>query len=171
MLGGSAEPSCLQLTLCTLNEMFQRVELTLWPLAPWEVPFTPTGYHWLTRLLCRLQSTMCPTVLISCDMVPASADAWLPVTPADTESLVPAANPVADDARGSEQAKHNREVAVAELVLGEDLELLGGTAPIANFQQLADTETCGKMAALQKLLALWHADGGNKVRLKECGNS
>eukprot|EP00891_Asterochloris_glomerata_P009978 jgi/Astpho2/9978/e_gw1.00153.8.1_t len=64
---------------------------------------------------------------------------------------------------GSEQAKHNREVAVAELVLGDDLDDLGGTAPIANFQQLACTETCGKMAALQKLLALWHTNGGNKV--------
>ena len=100
-------------------------------------------------------------------MVSAIIDGLLPVIPADTDALMPAANPVAVDARGSEQAKHNREVAVAELVLGEDLELLGGTAPIASFQQLASTETCGKMAALQKLLALWHEAGGNKVRLKD----
>lgn len=90
---------------------------------------------------------------------------------ANIDAVVPAASPVSASASGSEQAKHNREVAVAELVLGDDLDDLGGTAPIANFQQLACTETCGKMAALQKLLALWHTNGGNKVRLKERGVS
>ena len=102
-------------------------------------------------------------------MVSANTDIVLPVIMADTDALLPAANPVLDNARGSEQAKHQREVAVAELVLGDDLDILGGTAPIANFQQLASTDTCGKMAALQKLLALWHENGGNKVRLKGRG--
>ena len=102
-------------------------------------------------------------------MISAITDTVLPVIMADTDALLPAANPVLDSARGSEQAKHQREVAVAELVLGDDLDILGGTAPIANFQQLASTDTCGKMAALQKLLALWHENGGNKVRLKGRG--
>ena len=131
------------------------------PSLPWGVTNCPRCFAAYSR--------PCAPQCLSCDIVRANTDALPPVTPADTASLVPAANPVADSARGSEQAKHNREVAVAELVLGEDLDILGGTTPIANFQQLASTETCGKMAALQKLLALWHADGGNKVRLNGRG--
>ena len=134
-----------------------------------EVPFIPRGVSLVDTDGWPPDVNPVALQCLSCDMVPADTIALQLVIPADTDALVPAATPVADSARGSEQAKHQREVAVAELVLGEDLDILGGTAPIANFQQLANTDTCGKMAALEKLLALWHGAGGNKVQLNGRG--
>ena len=47
---------------------------------------------------------------------------------------------------------------VAEMALGEDARLLGGAdRPDGDFTRLSSSAHCGKLAALEKLLRLWHA--------------
>ncbi|KAL0045771.1 hypothetical protein WJX82_003975 [Trebouxia sp. C0006] len=52
--------------------------------------------------------------------------------------------------------KYERDTAVAELVLGEDVDKVGGAGADNNFMTLSDSSTCGKMTALAKLLDLWY---------------
>ncbi|DBA69980.1 TPA: hypothetical protein ACH3X2_012333 [Trebouxia sp. C0005] len=60
--------------------------------------------------------------------------------------------------------KYERDTAVAELVLGEDLDQVGGAGADNNFMTLSDSSTCGKMTALAKLLDLWYQqESANKV--------
>ncbi|DBA73362.1 TPA: hypothetical protein ACH3X1_011407 [Trebouxia sp. C0004] len=60
--------------------------------------------------------------------------------------------------------KYERDSAVAELVLGEDVDKVGGAEADNNFMTLSDSSTCGKMTALTKLLDLWYQqESANKV--------
>ena len=53
--------------------------------------------------------------------------------------------------------KFARDVEVAKLALGEDAEELGGADRAdVNFDRVSSAKHCGKMLALEKLLALWH---------------
>lgn len=63
----------------------------------------------------------------------------------------------------SNPAKLQRGLEVAGLVFGEDQEAVGGLMLDRNFLTVSDTRTCGKMAALEKLLALWYRQRDNKV--------
>ena len=56
-----------------------------------------------------------------------------------------------------EPRKYERDRAVAAVALGEDADALGGADHAdANFQRLSDATHCGKMLALERLLAIWH---------------
>ncbi|KAL4854168.1 hypothetical protein ACK3TF_005019 [Chlorella vulgaris] len=61
--------------------------------------------------------------------------------------------------------KFSRALQIAELVIGEDDEALGGYVTTEDFVRLSDTSTCGKMQALSALLDDWYSKGGNKVLL------
>ena len=53
--------------------------------------------------------------------------------------------------------KFQIQTLVAEMALGEDARMLGGAdRPDGDFQRLSSTRHCGKLAALEKLLRLWH---------------
>ena len=53
--------------------------------------------------------------------------------------------------------KFQIQTLVAEMALGEDAGMLGGAdRPDGDFQRLSSTQHCGKLAALEKLLRLWH---------------
>jgi hypothetical protein len=55
-----------------------------------------------------------------------------------------------------------RELAVARLVLGGDVAEAGGYTRGESFLSTSDSSHCGKMAALEQLLAAWHGER-NKV--------
>ncbi|KAJ7558773.1 hypothetical protein O6H91_04G055200 [Diphasiastrum complanatum] len=63
-----------------------------------------------------------------------------------------------------EPEKQKKDAAFALLAFGEDAELLGGTQQEESFLGLSDAQHCGKMLALQKLLASWISKG-DKVLL------
>ncbi|KAK9804888.1 hypothetical protein WJX72_010344 [[Myrmecia] bisecta] len=58
--------------------------------------------------------------------------------------------------------KLERQKEVAAMVLGEDLELAGGPTTNCDFLSVSNSDNCGKMLALEKLLELWKGKG-NKV--------
>lgn len=61
--------------------------------------------------------------------------------------------------RARDPAKFERELAVSQLVIGEDEAAVGGYVAGKSFLRLADSRTCGKMAALEGLLRLWSGGG------------
>ena len=52
---------------------------------------------------------------------------------------------------------------VAEMVLGEDAAEVNGLLQDKSFLYISDSRGCGKLNALEKLLALWSQAPGNKV--------
>ena len=67
--------------------------------------------------------------------------------------------PDPEDEHGTEDAaeKFNKARVVARAALGEDADLVGGADhPDMDFTRLGDATNCGKLLALEKLLALWH---------------
>ena len=68
----------------------------------------------------------------------------------------------------TDEHKLRRDREVAAMALGEDAHLVGGTDCDAAFRDVSDASRCGKLAALDELLALWHAPQAgarNKVQL------
>ncbi|GMH36245.1 hypothetical protein BSKO_04113 [Bryopsis sp. KO-2023] len=61
----------------------------------------------------------------------------------------------ADRQHDEDQAQRDREV--AELILGNDLDTHGGGDVRQNFLNVSDSSHCGKMAALETLMKLWHS--------------
>ncbi len=54
--------------------------------------------------------------------------------------------------------KFRVQTLVADMALGEDAALLGGAdRPDGDFHRLSSSRHCGKLAALEKLMRLWHA--------------
>ena len=54
--------------------------------------------------------------------------------------------------------KFRIQTLVADMALGEDARLLGGAdRPDGDFHRLSSSRHCGKLAALEKLMRLWHA--------------
>jgi SNF2 family DNA or RNA helicase len=54
--------------------------------------------------------------------------------------------------------KHERERIVARMALGDDARFFGGAdRPDENFSRISSSRHCGKLAALERLLRLWHA--------------
>ena len=67
--------------------------------------------------------------------------------------------PDPEDEHGTEDAaeKFYKARVVARAALGEDADLVGGADhPDMDFTRLGDATNCGKLLALEKLLALWH---------------
>lgn len=60
--------------------------------------------------------------------------------------------------------KQKKDELLAEYVLAEDAGLVGGTAQEESFLGLSDTQHCGKMRALELLLAHW-VQQGDKILL------
>lgn len=60
--------------------------------------------------------------------------------------------------------KQKRDEQFATAALGEDAVLVGGVQQDESFMGLSDAQHCGKMRALEKLLATWLAKG-DKVLL------
>lgn len=58
-----------------------------------------------------------------------------------------------------EAEKQKKDAELASAVFGTDLGLVGGSGKSENFMGLSGTEHCGKMRALEKLLALWTCQG------------
>ena len=60
--------------------------------------------------------------------------------------------------------KFARDVEVAKLALGEDAAELGGADRAdVNFDRVSSAKHCGKMLALEKLLALWHGQNDKVI--------
>ncbi|XP_072958335.1 switch 2 isoform X3 [Typha angustifolia] len=55
--------------------------------------------------------------------------------------------------------KQKKDAELAAAVFGTDIDLVGGSAKTESFMGLSDAEHCGKMRALEKLLALWTSHG------------
>ena len=67
-----------------------------------------------------------------------------------------------------EPRKYERDRAVAAVALGEDADALGGADHAdANFQRLSDATHCGKMLALERLLATFLGKHCSKL-LEQC---
>lgn len=49
------------------------------------------------------------------------------------------------------------ELQLAGLVLGPDADDFGGVVGGVNWLAMSDTSHCGKMAALEQLLSVWHS--------------
>ena len=60
--------------------------------------------------------------------------------------------------------KQKKDQMLAELVFGEDASLIGGVSQDESFLGLSDSQHCGKMRALDLLLAHW-LQQGDKVLL------
>ena len=64
--------------------------------------------------------------------------------------------------------KFERDHAVAKLAFGEDAHLMGSVDRVDNnYDRMAAATNCGKLLALEKLLALWHR-ANDKVLLFSC---
>ncbi|CAN6292907.1 unnamed protein product [Urochloa humidicola] len=63
-----------------------------------------------------------------------------------------------------EVEKQKKDAELAAAVFGADIDLVGGSAKSENFMGLSDTEHCGKMRALERLLSLW-TQQGDKILL------
>ncbi|KQK14244.1 switch 2 isoform X2 [Brachypodium distachyon] len=63
-----------------------------------------------------------------------------------------------------EVEKQKKDAELAAAVFDTDIELVGGSAKSENFMGLSDSEHCGKMRALERLLSLW-ALQGDKILL------
>ncbi|KAF7079201.1 hypothetical protein CFC21_083471 [Triticum aestivum] len=55
--------------------------------------------------------------------------------------------------------KQKKDAELAAAVFDTDIELVGGSAKSENFMGLSDSEHCGKMRALERLLSLWTLQG------------
>jgi len=60
--------------------------------------------------------------------------------------------------------KQKKDAELAAAVFDTDIELVGGSAKSENFMGLSDSEHCGKMRALERLMVLW-ALQGDKILL------
>ncbi|XP_021273747.1 switch 2 isoform X4 [Herrania umbratica] len=60
--------------------------------------------------------------------------------------------------------KQKKDAEFASAVFGPDIDMVGGNAPSESFMGLSDTRHCGKMRALDKLMASW-ALKGDKILL------
>ncbi|XP_010522604.1 PREDICTED: switch 2 isoform X2 [Tarenaya hassleriana] len=58
-----------------------------------------------------------------------------------------------------ERDKQQRDSEFASAVFGPDIDLMGGIAPSESFMDLSDVKHCGKMRALEKLMASWISKG------------
>ncbi|KAJ4782677.1 DNA repair/recombination protein [Rhynchospora pubera] len=58
-----------------------------------------------------------------------------------------------------EPEKQKKDAELASAVFGSDVDLVGGSSKSESFMGLSDAEHCGKMRALEKLLALWVSQG------------
>lgn len=66
---------------------------------------------------------------------------------------------------GTPQEQYHRQLEIANLILGEDADALGGLIAGEDYVRLSDTRTCGKLQALEALLQQWYREPGvqNKV--------
>ena len=55
--------------------------------------------------------------------------------------------------------KQKKDAELAAAVFDTDIELVGGSAKSENFMGLSDSEHCGKMRALERLMVLWTLQG------------
>ncbi|XP_031481063.1 switch 2 isoform X1 [Nymphaea colorata] len=55
--------------------------------------------------------------------------------------------------------KQRKDADLAAAVFGDDITLVGGNTQSENFMGLSDVEHCGKMRALQRLMATWIREG------------
>ncbi|KMT02398.1 hypothetical protein BVRB_9g205110 isoform A [Beta vulgaris subsp. vulgaris] len=63
-----------------------------------------------------------------------------------------------------DQEKQKKDADLAKEVFGCDIDLVGGGAQNENFMGLSDAKDCGKMRALERLMASWRSHG-DKVLL------